>query len=102
MAIDENKQICKRFFLAFNRLIEIGKIDSAYSFSNKYGIDRRNFQRTYKDHDTHTIKLGWLSILVRDYEVSSEWLLTGKGQMFRHAKTSDGSANRFWYSTPSA
>jgi len=77
-----NIQIKERFYDAFDKLYELGYIRTRQSFLDKYGIDRGNFIATRKNN-TRRVDSRLLSILVIDYGVSGDWLLSGKGKMFQ-------------------
>ena len=82
--------IQKRFFEALDLLIESGHIKSLQSFCKKYDLHRPKYSniRTYtydnskKGTGYKLIDVDALSYLL-DYEISADWLLSGKGGMFR-------------------
>lgn len=89
--------IHERFFQAIEELAKTGKIGDErgglQSFCVKYGyyknkysnirskINNPEFVSRYK-----VIDIDVLYYLVRDYGVSAEWLLTGKGNMFKNKR----------------
>lgn len=87
-------EIQRRFFEAIDLLIESDRIKSLQSFCNEYGLHRPKYSnirtRTKDESKPGTgykfIDLDALAYLVSDYGVSSEWLLLGKGGMFRNKK----------------
>ena len=77
-----DKDIIIRFFGVIRWLISEKRIRGIATFTNRYGINRRNFQQLEKD----LAKLGvfkpcWLSYLVNDYGISADYLLTGNGKI---------------------
>lgn len=80
-----------RFFQAVDMLIESDRIKSLNSFCAEYGLHRpkySNLRTRSKDHSNpgtgyKFIDIDSLSYLVKDFGVSSDWLLIGKGGMFR-------------------
>ncbi len=77
----ETKEMTDRFFSALEALSKEKVIRGRGTFVRRYGIDLRNF---YKVRDyIIRIKPEWLIYLVRDYNVSAEWLMTGRGEMFK-------------------
>ena len=74
--------IMDRFFVAFTACVEQGLIRTAKDFCDTHNIARPHFYAQRKHRGRGFFEAGWLSILVRDYGVSANWLLTGKGTMF--------------------
>lgn len=83
--------IQSRFFQAIDLLIESNKIKSLQSFCTDYGLHRPKYSnlRT-RSKDENRVGTGYkfididsLSYLVSDFGISSDWLLVGKGGMFR-------------------
>lgn len=72
--------IMKRFFLAIETLRECNDL-VLYRFCEENGIDYRHFYTQRKDLHKGYFEVGWLLPLIKDYGVSSTWLLTGKGKM---------------------
>ena len=78
MQADENQIITKRFFEALYALKSRGDIRGKQTFTARYGINRWNLNALEKGTGTMTnVQLAWLTYLVRDYDVSARWLLTG-------------------------
>lgn len=83
--------IQKRFFEAVDLLIESRKLKSLQSFCADYKLHRPKYSnlRTRSRDETKVgtgykfIDIDALSYLVADFGVSSDWLLLGKGGMFR-------------------
>jgi hypothetical protein len=76
----ETIELTDRFFSALNALSQQKVIRGKATFVKRYGLDLRNFYKV-QEHQIR-IKPEWLVYLVRDYNVSSEWLLMGRGGMF--------------------
>lgn len=70
-----------RFFQAYEELKALGKTNKS-RLCREVGIDRRNFDKQALDHSRHILQPEWLAVLVREYGVSADWLLTGRGWMF--------------------
>ncbi len=85
------EHIQSRFFQAIDLLIESGKIKSLQSFCADYGLHRPKYSnlRTRAKDNTKIgtgykfIDIDSLAYLVQDFGISADWLLTGKGGMFR-------------------
>ncbi|MFJ1365553.1 hypothetical protein ACILDU_03805 [Capnocytophaga canimorsus] len=78
--------ITNRFFKALDEIVAKKEINSVTAFTNLYGIDRRNLYKLKKQPEIFMIKVSLLSILVKDFSVSADWLLTGRGDMFVKVK----------------
>ena len=83
------KAIQDRFFQAIDALIAEGKLSGLQPFCNQYGLLRTKYssiRSTMKDSEKGTgykfIDIDALVYLVKDYNVSSDWLLLGRGEMF--------------------
>jgi len=76
----ETIELTDRFFSALKALSQQKVIRGKATFVKKYGLDLRNFYKV-QEHQIR-IKPEWLVYLVRDYNVSAEWLILGKGGMF--------------------
>ena len=83
MQSEEDKKITKRFFEALYALKNEGIIRGKQTFTNQYGINRWNLNALETGKSTqNSVQLAWLTYLVRDFGVSSRWLLAGEGEMF--------------------
>src|SRR5574344_241686 len=83
MQTEESQKITSRFFSALNTLITNGEIKGKKTFCDDYGINRRNLWKLEHNHASDSLQLSWLSHLIVDFGVSAEWLMTGKGLMFK-------------------
>lgn len=68
-----------RFFEALEKLKERRVIRGKKTFCDRYGINRWNFNTCETHPGTGMFKLSWLTYLVRDFGVSADWLLVGRG-----------------------
>ena len=88
---DQAREIQNRFFEALERLMELKHISNLSSFCSEYNLHRpkySNLRTLSKDKSKpgtgyKFIDLDALSYLVKDYNISAEWLLLGKGDMFK-------------------
>jgi hypothetical protein len=82
MQNEESQKIIERFFEALYDLKEKKVIRGKQTFTRRYGINNRNFWLLEQDMSRDMVQLAWFGHLVKDYDVSAEWLLTGKGKMY--------------------
>ncbi len=74
-----------RFFEAFGDLVASGTT-TASGFCEEAGIDRPNFLKQRREPGRNILRPSWLTHIVRKYGVSPDWLLTGRGSMYRKKK----------------
>lgn len=79
---NSTKQIISRFYEALDAIIAQKKIRGVNTYCRLYEIDRRNLIAQRKDLERGWFQVSWLVPMVREYGVSSSWLLTGFGSMF--------------------
>ncbi|MCX6222430.1 MAG: hypothetical protein NTZ69_15775 [Bacteroidia bacterium] len=82
----ESQKIVLRFFEALAMLKAQKVIRGKQTFTRQYEINRWNMNQLEKDPGSNIFQVSWLSHLVTDYGVSSQWLLTGHGEMFSKKK----------------
>lgn len=86
MNTPETAAIISRFYQAFDTLLGSKDIKYTKNFTDKYDIVRPHFLYAKKNHDSKVFQLSWIAILIRDYGVSSQWIMTGNGEMFTREK----------------
>lgn len=79
---EDTLAIMNRFFEAFDAARGLGRIKSITNFCESNGIDKRHFYAQRKDLGRGFFEVGWLMPLVRNYGVSTAWLLSGIEPMF--------------------
>jgi hypothetical protein len=77
----ESQEINKRFFAAIDELVKRKVIRGRKSFATKYELNWGNLHRLRVEPERE-FQLSYLTWLVKDFGVSSQWLLTGEGEMF--------------------
>ena len=86
-------EIQKRFFEAMDLLINTGQTSGLQTFCKGYGLNRVKYSNirtemrnpgVAKPTNYKVIDLDALAYMCKDYGVSSEWLLFGKGAMLKH------------------
>lgn len=81
MNTKDSQDIVKRFFEALYYLKTVGKIRGKQTFTKEHGIDRWNLNKLEKDPSRDIFQPAWLTYLVKDYNISAKWLLTGLGNI---------------------
>jgi len=74
--------IVRRFFIAIRELIEMGELRGMQTFTRLYKINRRNLYQLEKEPERSIFRVSWLTYLVEDFNISAQWLLTGRGGHF--------------------
>jgi hypothetical protein len=82
MQNEESQKIVARFFEALSDLKTKKVIRGKETFTRRYEINKRNFWLLEKDKSRDILQLAWISYLVRDFDISAEWLITGRGEMY--------------------
>lgn len=83
-----SKQITWRFLEAMDSIIgntTMGKV-TAGEFGEKVGITGANLSRLRYSDGEHSVTLEAIGRICKEYNISSEWLIMGKGSMFAEAK----------------
>lgn len=83
MTSQDGVNITNRFFKAIDELKARKVIRGLGTFTNRYNINRWNLITVRDNPANATLKPEYISYLVDGYDVSAEWLLLGKGQMFK-------------------
>lgn len=86
MQTEDSQKIIKRFFEAVYHLKSLHIIRGKQTFTNRFGINRWNFNSLEKDMSRDIFQTAWLAYLVDEYDVSAEWLLTGRGEIMSRKK----------------
>ena len=78
----EGIAVTNRFFEAIDMLKAQKKIRGLQTFTRQYDINRWNLNTVKQNPDKSVLKPEWIVYIVRDYGISSDWILTGRGEMF--------------------
>lgn len=88
MQTEDSTRIVGRFFQALQYLKEQKIIRGVQTFTREHDINRRNLYLLQKDHTRDIFQVAWLTYLIRDYNVSAIWLLTGRGDIISDKRKS--------------
>ena len=80
MQTQDSQQVISRFFVALQVLTARKTIRGKQTFTRRYGINRWNMNTLQKNMESDIFQPAWLTYLVRDYNISATWLLTGIGE----------------------
>jgi len=78
----ESIAIINRFYEAMDMLIAVKIIRGKKTFTDKYGINRWNFNTVRQKPESDMFQLVWIAYIISDFGISAEWIMTGKGEMF--------------------
>ena len=81
MQTPDSQKIISRFFQAIYYLKAQHIIRGKQTFTSKFEINRWNLNSLEKDMSRDIFQPAWLAYLVEEYNVSAEWLLTGRGDV---------------------
>lgn len=79
----ESQKIIRRFFQALAELKAQKVIRGKQTFTTRFGINRWNLNTVEKNPDSDMFQVAWCFFLVEHYGVSADWLLCGRGEMFK-------------------
>ena len=83
MTSQDGIDITKRFFKAIEELKARKEIRGLGTFTNRYNINRWNLITVRDNPENSNLKPEYISYLIEGYDVSAEWVLLGKGDMFK-------------------
>jgi hypothetical protein len=78
----EGIEVTNRFFEAIDMLKAQKTIRGLQTFTTKYELNRWNVNTVKWNPEKSILKPEWMVYLVRDYNISADWLLTGRGGIF--------------------
>ena len=83
---EETLAVMERFFKALYVLVETKAIRGISPYCEEYGIDSRHLYAQKNDFNKGFFEIQWILPLIQNYGVSSDWLLFGKGEMFKRKR----------------
>ena len=78
----ETAKVMNRFFEVLELLVASKVIRGKKTYCTLYNIDRANMYKQQKGSTRGLFEMDWIVPLVLDFNVSADWLLTGRGAMF--------------------
>ena len=78
---NESIEISKRFFDAIEFLISRKEIRGLKTIADSWGIDRSTLSTMRNHPESKRVKVEYIQFLNRDYGISANWIITGKGDM---------------------
>ena len=82
----QGQEITARFFLAIDTLKNQGKLRSMRQFTQMYNLNYGNFYILKTKSHIYTLKPELIACLCKDFGISTEWILLGKGNLFSKDK----------------
>lgn len=79
----EGIAITKRFFEAIDMLKAQKQIRGLQTITTRYGINRWNLVTVRENPECSVMKPEHIAILIRDFNISAEWIMLGRGGMFK-------------------
>lgn len=79
---EETIAVIERFFEALDKIIALNHIAGIQTYCNEYDIDKRNLYTQRNDLNRGYFEVFWILPLIKDFNVSTEWMLFGEGKMF--------------------
>lgn len=73
--------INSRFFQAVDYLVETRQIKGLKTLSDKWGVSRFSLTWSKNHPEEKRLKLEYIYYIVRDYNISLNWLFLGEGNM---------------------
>lgn len=77
----DSQLVVVRFFEVLDYLKANKYIRGLQTFTTRYNINKRNLYQLKADPSRDIFQVAWLFFLVRDYNVSPLYLLTGEGEI---------------------
>jgi hypothetical protein len=79
----EGVEITKRFFETISLLKAQKRMRGLFTYTQSHNINYWNINNVKNQPETRVLKPEWIAYLVLDYGVSADWILTGRGDMFK-------------------
>lgn len=79
---DVEEAITERFFITIRELVQRRVMRGLQTFTKRYNLNYGNMNTLMNHRGNHGVKTDMLAYLAKDYGVSCEWLLLGRGEIF--------------------
>lgn len=79
----EALSIADRFFFVLEEMKRRKEIRGLQTFTKRHGLNYGNMNTLKNHRDKHALRTEHLAYLVQDFNISCEWLLLGRGNMFK-------------------
>lgn len=79
---EQGVAITKRFFQALDLLKESKRIRGIQTFTREHDINRWNLITVRDNPEISVLKPEWIHFLCKDYNISTDWIIFGKGNMY--------------------
>lgn len=79
----EGIAVTKRFFEAIDMLKAQKRMRGLLTFTKAHDINYWNINTVRNQPEVSVLKPEWITYLVLDYGISADWLITGRGGMFK-------------------
>lgn len=77
------KGIKQRFFSALDTVINMRLIRGVQTFTREHNLNRRNIYKTKDPESNLRVQSEWIYFLCTDFNISADWIITGRGSMFK-------------------
>ncbi len=79
----KTQEIITRYFQVVRELKKSGRMKFIKGMCANNGIDYKTFQLSMKNPASQRFQISWIVYLCKDYGVSHEYILFGKGDVFK-------------------
>lgn len=79
--------ITNRFFQAIEELKKRKEIRGLGTYTKRYNVNRWNLITLRDNPEKGNLKPEHIAYLIEGYDISPEWILLGRGKMFKYEKT---------------
>lgn len=79
----EGIEVTKRFFEAIDMLKAQKVIRGLQTFTREHDINYWNITTVKNQPEVSVLKPEWIVYIVRDFGISADWILLGRGGMFK-------------------